>query len=711
MESLNQETEPTNERKAVSGPSTSIDSVRIQNYKNIRDSGTINLNEVTALLGKNEAGKTSILEGIRMLSNEDRVQQEDLHDDVRNENLSSVPIIEAKFHLTRDIAEQAYSIKPNELERIDFPAEFDVTKYADGTRRFSSKIFNAKRINRVVEMAGEVADTREKALNALSGRNEPTSEVEEMVNVLIQIKNYEIQSGEFQKVSGVVTKIEEFLDLSEDCNVDSQSFHEIVSGFREHYEDAQADVKPPDPTILFYDDIDLISDEYQLDGDISRTGCKFEQMLSIGDFSYSEFTEVPDQTIYLDSVSNRVEDRINKLWSQKEIELDIRVESEEKLKLYIRDLTASDLEEVRRNLTKPSGRSYGFRWFFSFFVDTIASAHQDEIDEKILLFDDPAVYLHPEGKRDWLDTVEQISDTEQIIYTAHSPYLIDKSQPTRIRIVEDKFDKGTVVREDVLDPDADPDALEPLRNSLGINLGDSPFLSKKTVLVEGPSDYYIFTGVINYFSEYEDREHFEFDKISINPTNGAEQMPHRASWLSAQNIDFAMLLDSDEGGNSVYEKIENNRFEGVEANKAIRLKTSSREEGLTIEDMFPPSYYIKSFNSVFNNISNSAGVNYRNITAAESDSTWELGVQDLTSERWEIGPVEYNGHGLTECLEELIQNQPISEHVKNSDGDIILHKRSVAENIHKRLNRGDAPQDNLKDFNRVLGEIGNALDF
>jgi hypothetical protein len=396
-------------------------------------------------------------------------------------------------------------------------------------------------------MAGEVAETKEKAVEALSSGDGASEEIDQMAEIIISLRDFELESAGGAHTSDIIRNTRKLVDLADQVDKDHRAFREIISGFRQHLQEAQTGVQPPDPTILFYDDIEIISDEFEVGNNHRNDGEEtFAKMLSIGGFSLTSYNNSPDKGRYLDTIAQAITQQINNSWSQKDIEISIRREGGSKLKLYMRDLTASDLEEVRRGLTRPSQRSYGFRWFFSFFVDVLADSETDSIEENILLFDDPAVYLHPEGKRDWLETVvKEISETEQVIYTAHSPYLIDKRRPTRVRIVEDKQDVGTTVHRDIFDPEADPDSLEPLRNALGINLGDSPFISRKTVLVEGPSDYYIITGVIEYFDKFEDRRHFEFDKISINPTNGADQMPHRASWLSAQDIDFAMILDSD----------------------------------------------------------------------------------------------------------------------------------------------------------------------
>jgi hypothetical protein len=159
----------------------------------------------------------------------------------------------------------------------------------------------------------------------------------------------------------------------------------------------------------------------------------------------------------------------------------------------------------------------------------------------------------------------------------------------------------------------------------------------------------------------------------------------------------------------VVEKVRNNRYLGVDEDDVEMLRTRSAGQGVVIEDMFPPSYYVKSFNRIFNNIAADNNVVYRLLSVENVDDGWIIGVKDAQNDTWEIDPVEYTGAGLDECLAEIISNQPVSEQVQNNDGDVNLHKRAVAEHIHDRLKRGDAPEDNLNEFNSLLGNVGSTL--
>lgn len=688
-----------------SASSVSLDTIRVKNYKNIEDTGKISLPNITALLGKNESGKTSILEAIEFLSNPE-IPSEAIPNNLSKPESEAI-LIQAEFSLDNEVAEEIYDT--NKIDSLQFPLEFEMTRYVDGSRSISSELIESKPVERIIEIATEVSKSREQLKGILRSKTLNSTE-KKIVERFFELRSYGTELPDSATASEVLDITDEIIELSARISTEETSFEEVLGGLKEYREKAGTGIDAPEPVVLYFDTFDMISDSYNFQEPAQERNNSFGYLLDIGGFSHDEFKNANSKPIYLDRVARNVTRKLSECWSQKQIEVRLQNPDDNILSLYIRDETASDESPVSRDLTRPSQRSEGFRWFLSFFVDAISASDEDTTGHRIFLFDDPAVYLHPEGKRDWLHTVEDyVGDTEQVVYTAHSPYLIDKRYPNRIRIVEDSCD-GTIMHSDIFDSDSDPDSLEPLRNALGINLGDSPFLSARTLLVEGPSDYYYFTGVINYFEKYEDREILDIGKISINPTNGASEMPKRASWLSSQGINFAMVFDSDDGGNSPYRKIEQNKYIGVDISDAVKLKSSTAESGLTIEDMFPLPYFLKSFNTVYKKKARENDINYQLIDQEETENGYLVGIRTPDQSDWEHGPTEYDGYGITDILEELLDEQEIDDKVRDDNRDVRLFKRDIAEHIHNRLEQGDSPEDNLHSFNRILGEIETAFD-
>ena len=148
-------------------------------------------------------------------------------------------------------------------------------------------------------------------------------------------------------------------------------------------------------------------------------------------------------------------------------------------------------------------RSAGFVWFFSFVVwfDQIRSIIGEDL---VLLLDDPGLSLHAHAQSDLLRYIEeQLAPKYQVVYTTHSPFMIDASKLYRARTVENVYlevpegvlvppgqDPGTIVGDH--DLSTNRDTLYPLQAALAYEVSKSLFTADNTVLVDGPSDVLYF---------------------------------------------------------------------------------------------------------------------------------------------------------------------------------------------------------------------------
>ena len=73
---------------------------RVRAYRCIHDSGEIKVGDLAAFVGRNESGKTTILQALTLLNKEERVSELDLCDEMTEELKSEVVLVEGDFHLT-----------------------------------------------------------------------------------------------------------------------------------------------------------------------------------------------------------------------------------------------------------------------------------------------------------------------------------------------------------------------------------------------------------------------------------------------------------------------------------------------------------------------------------------------------------------------------------------------------------------------------------
>jgi predicted ATPase len=232
------------------------------------------------------------------------------------------------------------------------------------------------------------------------------------------------------------------------------------------------------PKILYFEEIPLIKnrvDYYSLvDG---RPGYTTERnLLRIGGLENFEI-------IFEDSSRGRraavetgriITENIRRVWSQ-EPSIEIKLNVNGKV-LYI------DISDSTTVFDTPETRSSGFRWYLSFYINFLAQTYDTRVHEYIFLIDEPGIHLHPAGQKDLLRVLDHLSQKNQIIYTTHSPFLINREFPQRVRLVS-KTREGTKV-----DNEAYRQNWKPLRKSIGLMVGDLFFFSDSSLVFEVPAN-------------------------------------------------------------------------------------------------------------------------------------------------------------------------------------------------------------------------------
>lgn len=224
---------------------------------------------------------------------------------------------------------------------------------------------------------------------------------------------------------------------------------------------------------------------------------------------------------------------------------------------------------------------------------------EDENSQYILLLDEPGLNLHASAQSDLLRFIEDLSDNYQVIYTTHSPFMVESNKLERIRTVrETKI--GTEISDSV--QEKDPRTLFPLQVALGYDIAQNLFISKKNLLVEGISDLIY----LEYFSELlesNNREYLNSD-ITIVPVGGLDKVATFISLLRGSKLNIVCLLDSSIDTKN-RAKLSNiiEREKLIEKSKVLYFNSfinGSKEAD--IEDLFRKEEYLILFNKSFSNL-------------------------------------------------------------------------------------------------------------
>lgn len=266
-------------------------------------------------------------------------------------------------------------------------------------------------------------------------------------------------------------------------------------------------------------------------------------------------------------------------WSQKEYEIDFDADGQQ-LIMFTKD-TGSDA------LVRLEERSKGFQWFFSFDMLFMAETG-GEFRNAVILLDEPGLHLHAQAQRDLLRRMRAYAKDNQLVYTTHLPFMVDSTRLDNIHICEEKPKEGVKVHQDWAA--AGRDARFTLQAALGFSWSQSLFVGQYNLVVEGVTDFWFLTTLSELLRQAEEKGLDE--ELVITPAGGASKVAYVGTILRGQELQVAVLLDSDHEGESAYEQLVHQWI--LEDSHVLMLGPVLGVEGnRCLEDMFAEEYYLE----------------------------------------------------------------------------------------------------------------------
>lgn len=227
-------------------------------------------------------------------------------------------------------------------------------------------------------------------------------------------------------------------------------------------------------------------------------------------------------------------------------------------------------------------------------------------DSVILLLDEPGLSLHGKAQADLLNYFDaEIKGQHQLIYTTHSPFMVDPTNFHRVRIVQDLsvehgYDpppekEGTRVLTDVLK--ATDDSLFPLQGALGYEISQTLFVGPNILVVEGVSDLLFLQGMSSLLDKASNRTGLS-SEWTITPVGGSDKVPTFVALLGAQrDLNIAVLVDYQKKDKQVIENLYKKRI--LTKTKVLTYADFNGAKESDIEDMFDENFYLNLVNNAY----------------------------------------------------------------------------------------------------------------
>lgn len=237
-------------------------------------------------------------------------------------------------------------------------------------------------------------------------------------------------------------------------------------------------------------------------------------------------------------------------------------------------------------------RSTGFQWFFSFLAAFYEYENRNDI---VVLLDEPGLGLHGRAQKDFMRFInERLAQQHQVLYTTHSPFMVEPGHLERVRLVEDSddLDVASTISGEIRV--RDPDTLFPLQAALGYDIAQALFAAGHNLIVEGVSDY-IYLVTLSDHLESIGRTALA-EKWNVVPVGGASKIPTFVALLGL-HLDVTVLVDSSPGPNDRISQLADRGI--LERTRILSISQSLGKPNVDIEDLFTPGEYLKLYNAAF----------------------------------------------------------------------------------------------------------------
>ncbi len=568
-----------------------LSKVTIYKYKSYDREQSFSIDDsITIIVGKNESGKTAVLESVaktNYFADDEDFKFNPTHDYPRKEK--------KKYDKSGEIGKAVactYHLDDDEIINIEkfigsntvADWEFTVTTKYDNTKCVTHPDLTVQNFLEFIANKYQLDSNDANKLKSATSKNDLLNLVEKIDTLEVSDKN------KFLKVLNDI-KENYFVDLGWDNWLAAYLWRVHLSSNL--------------PKFMYFDEyyelpsrIDLSTINNSSSSQETKTARALLELADVNLDDLNNPDSYEDFKAELEATSSEITQHIFKYWTNnKGIRVQFDIENKDQSKKYLNIRVYSDKHHISLPL---SNRSKGFNWFFSFIV-WFSRIQEDKDNQYILLLDEPGLNLHAAAQADLLKFLDDLSNEYQIIYTTHSPFMVPNNSLNRVRTVYESKD-GTTIKEAIEEKDSD--TLFPLQAALGYDIAQNLFLNKNNLLVEGVSDLIYLTMMSSILEE--SGEKGLRDDITIVPVGGLDKVTAFISLLKGQSLNIVCALDTftDQKGKARL----NNLFEQklIKDKSVLFFHNFSRDVGdiADLEDLFSIDEYLNFFNTAFQEFNN-----------------------------------------------------------------------------------------------------------
>jgi predicted ATP-dependent endonuclease of OLD family len=550
--------------------------VTIHGYKRFETETKLNLEgKVIALVGPNEAGKSSILSAIRHLNSDGAFADTGVLRELTTD---------AEIPNDQEIIKAGYRLSDHDRETIKQSPGASaarwlyVTKYPDG--KLGMEVFPS--LHRDLTARRELAEFLSRFADEDLIEGLPADKFS--LENIRDIKRAIASTVETLPID-VINELGVFEDLLAQMN--SEKENDFADEASRLVEELIAKETSPHPQtvaseilanqrpkfLLFTDDERSLRHVYDLSG-TEATPIALNNLAALADLDLGQLKdaiskgEVAKVETLIHAANEHLKTIFEESWTQSGVSVHLRLD-DQILNVLVRFAKAA--------FTSIAERSDGLRHYVTLlaFVTHKGAATQ----RPILLIDEAEGHLHYDAQADLVQMLAKQEVVAKVIYTTHSVGCLPEDLGTGVRLIQPTPENN--IRSEIKNWfwDSDDPGLSPLLFGMGATtLAFVPI--RRALFAEGAADFILFPSLLR---KAIGRSHLDFQTVPGLSSADKEQIP----FLRNEATHVAFLVDADEGGKRIATKLRN---AGIPEDKIIPLPDND-QLGLVLEDFVDPGVY------------------------------------------------------------------------------------------------------------------------
>ncbi len=519
---------------------------RVQNFRSIKDTGWVSVDDWTCLVGPNEAGKSNILRALHRLNPADNKTYFDLDEDCPNEEWSDAS---TKDHSEIEFASALFELSAKDRGTLSQIVIDHSETYIEPERACS-----------LIEITRNYANSFKVQLYS----TDPETTIHIPFEAVAAV-TYSILVPKF-------CYYDEYATLASEINLPA-TIRRLADVFDDSSEELVATLEEQILQIFLkqiHPDYKEILQEYDGYDDNERKKHKRRRNTA------------------LNALATNLGKRLNKQWRAGKYTFYFDIDGD--------DLSIRVSDDKRSEKILLSVRGAGMQAFFSLLLLCEHTKTRDT-SPQILLFDEPGAHLHPTAQQELGRYFNEFAQQQQLIYTTHSPFMIDHNHIDRVKATYLGEDGYTAISNNLSRPlDKNQAAFLPLYAALDISISETLFLGCDILLVEGVSDQIYLLAIKQRLLRQ--KTWTRNKELIIIPVKGAPKMIYHVSLLAARGHLPLILLDSDKSGEDSKEALKDRFYENPE-DHILQVGDFCQNNKTEIEDLFHRDTIVTAVNQLY----------------------------------------------------------------------------------------------------------------